>query len=61
MTKKIQIDYTDKVINYFRSTVFEAVMSSGIDRDLGYKIIRNFDKINQNEYKYIRRMIEEKK
>lgn len=36
-------------------------MSSDIDRDLAYKIIRNFDKINQNEYKYIRRMIEEKK
>jgi hypothetical protein len=61
LTKKTQIDFTDKVINYFKSTLVESLMEAGADPVLSLKIVRKFNEHNKDDYKHIRRMIEGKK
>jgi hypothetical protein len=61
MNKNKKSDVVDDLISHFRSSVFEAMLFAGIDRVTADKTMKHFDKINQNEYRYIHRIVDKKK
>jgi hypothetical protein len=60
MSKKKKSDVVDNLISHFRLTMIEALTKSDCGIDSIKKIVKEFDKINVDEYRYIRRIVEGK-
>jgi hypothetical protein len=61
MSKKKKSDVVDDLIHHFRASAFEAILFAGLDRVTADKVIKHFDNINKNEYRYIHRIVDRKK
>jgi hypothetical protein len=61
MSSAKKSDIVEDLVTHFRSSMFEAMLFAGLDRATAYKAIKHFDKINQDEYRYIHRIVDKKK
>jgi hypothetical protein len=61
MSKNKKSDVVEDLIHHFRASAFEAILFAGLDRVTADKVMSHFDRINQNEYRYIHRIVDKKK
>jgi hypothetical protein len=61
MNKKKKSDVVDDLIHHFRTSMIEAMNSAGVEKAMADKTIKYFQKINQDEYRYIRRILDSRK
>jgi hypothetical protein len=60
MSKSKKTDIVDNLIRHFRSTTIESLLRAGFSSESAKSVIDAFDKINRDEYRYIRRIVDRK-